>query len=79
MSLQDYKASLLISSNKPSFDSLIFAAMRAANSYNLSELQKAFPSLWNEFLARYHSPSGCLNDAELQGELEFWNRSGSNA
>ena len=78
MSIKDYKESLRINARGYSFDALIMAAMRKANSYNLEALKRAFPEVWEEFFARYHAPGGCLDGKELEAELAEWDRNASN-
>jgi len=42
------------------FYSLLFAAMREADSSNLQKLTLAFPEAFNEFIGRYQAPGGFL-------------------
>jgi len=60
MSLYDYRVSRLLSADDPSFYALIMAAMRQADTVNIEKLRTAFPSVWDEFHARYHAPGGRL-------------------
>jgi len=59
MSLYDYQASRAIEGMAP-FHGLIMAAMRQADTSNLTLLQAAFPQLWDELDARYNAPGGLL-------------------
>lgn len=59
MSLYAYNESKRITG---SFDALIMAAMRKADSENARILQTAFPSLWDELQERYNAPNGLLPD-----------------
>lgn len=59
MSLYDYQASRAIEGMAP-FGALIMAAMRQADTGNLTLLQAAFPQAWDELDARYNAPGGLL-------------------
>lgn len=60
MSRFDYEASKKISMEDYPFYALIMAAMRQADSTNLSRLRSAFPAVWDELQARYHAPGGII-------------------
>lgn len=65
MSLYDYSASVDIAANHYPFYGLIMAAMRQADTLNLTLLTTAFPDVWRELEQRYNAPGGHLPD-ELQ-------------
>lgn len=69
MSLYDYQISLELTKDDPPFYALIMAAMRKADSDNITKLQTAFPETYKELYARYHAPGGRLPD-EMQAETE---------
>jgi len=56
----DYRASIRIASEDPSFRALIMAAMRKADTSNTEKLKNAFPEIWAELRARYDAPGGFL-------------------
>lgn len=60
MSLRDYEASQAIDALRVPFDALIMAAMRKADSSNLTRLRAAWPELFDELKARYNAPGGLL-------------------
>lgn len=60
MSHHDYRASQLISAERPPFYALIMAAMRQADTLNCRKLASAFPDIWEELQARYDAPGGYL-------------------
>ena len=60
MSYFDYEMSKQISIERPPFYALIMAAMRQADSTNLSRLRAAFPEVWDELYERYNAPGGLL-------------------
>ena len=61
MSLYDYHKSSEISSEDPPFAALIMAAIRKADSNNLTKLRVSFPAIFEEFWERYDNPGGYLN------------------
>ena len=65
MSRFSYIQSRLIASEDPSFDALIMAAMRKADSYNATRLRAAFPTVWIELQARHDAPGGYLLGEEI--------------
>jgi len=60
MTMFDYQESRSVEREGFPFYALIMAAMRQADTDNLTRLQVAFPDVWNELNARYHSPGGLL-------------------
>ena len=60
MSLYDYKISQTIASEGFPFHALIMAAARKADSFNFSELERAFPGTIAELQLRYNAPGGLL-------------------
>lgn len=60
MSLYDYKASMDIERNDYPFYAIIMAAMRKADSNNLTKLRLMWPEVWEELEARYNAPGGVL-------------------
>ena len=60
MSLYDYTVSKALHDQDAPFYALIMAAMRQADSRNLSLLQAVFPDTWIELQARYNAPGGAM-------------------
>lgn len=60
MSLYDYRESQIIYATDVPFYSLIMAAMRQADSINLSKLKQAFPDVYEELKERYNAPAGVI-------------------
>lgn len=60
MSLHAYLQSRELDGLGFSFDALIMAAMRQADSWNVEKLKAAFPDIWADLYARYHAPGGRL-------------------
>ena len=60
MSLYDYQQSRKLAATDQPFYALIMAAMRQADTDNLTRLQVAFPEVWREFQTRYNAPGGLL-------------------
>ena len=60
MSFYDYKAGAKFAVDDISFYGLIQAAMRRADTANLSKLCRAWPEVWAELQARYNAPGGLL-------------------
>jgi hypothetical protein len=52
----------------PTFATLIMAACYKADPDNLELLKKAFPVLWGEFQARFHSLGGFLPGESAQAD-----------
>lgn len=61
MSMYDYRVSSDLERADTPFTALIMAAMRRADTFNLSRLVRAFPDVWDELEARYNAPGGVLN------------------
>ena len=59
MSHFDYKSSQTIAA-EASFGGIIMAAMRKADTDNLSQLKRAWPEQWAELHSRYPAPGGLL-------------------
>lgn len=66
MSLFDYRLSLEISAEDPSFAAIIMAAMRKADTDNADKLRHMWPRTWDELQARYHAPGGILPSEQGQ-------------
>lgn len=60
MSLFDYRQSREISARAYSFDALIMAALRRADTENLYRLRGVFPEIASEMQERYDAPGGLL-------------------
>ena len=60
--IYDYQESQRIACEDYAFYALIMAAMRKADTDNLTKLQNAFPDVWSELVARYNAPGGMLNE-----------------
>jgi len=60
MGLYEYKLGLEISAKNYPFYALVQAAMRQADSDNAQRLERAWPRVWEELLARYNAPGGLL-------------------
>jgi len=65
MSYYDYEASKQLELLDAPFYAIIMAAMRRADSINVSKLKAAFPGTWYELQERYNTPGG-----KLEGEQE---------
>lgn len=65
----DYIFSRELLDSSPTFDALIMAAMRKADSTNIEKLKKAWPEVWKELQARYNSRGGWL-PGEINDEGE---------
>ena len=59
MSLYNYQQSQKASIDHD-FYSLLMAAMRNADEFNLSKLEDLFPAEYEELQARYNAPGGIL-------------------
>jgi hypothetical protein len=70
MSLHDYRIGADLYAKHLPFYALIQAAMRRADSENVSKLKVAFPEVWAELYARYHAPGGCITDEERAALME---------
>jgi hypothetical protein len=76
VSAHDYRVSLGISVQGYSFDSLVFAALRQADTVNAAKIRAAWPELSAEMQERYSAPGGLLpgepgHDAVMRAR---WNR-----
>ena len=60
MSLHEYQKSREIASHEYPFYALIMAAIRQADTDNLTILQAVFPETYVEFWKRYNAPGGVL-------------------
>jgi hypothetical protein len=60
MSLYDYEQSRKLGATGQPFYALIMAAMRQADTDNLTRLRIGFPEVYGELEARYSSPGGML-------------------
>ena len=70
MSLHEYQTSKEISMQDWPFYALIMAAMRQADSENISRLRVAFPWVWDELQSRYWAPNGCITPEEVESTIE---------
>lgn len=70
MSLYDYKMSLELAKDDPSFYTLIMAAMRGADTDNEVLLRSCWPEVWDDLQARYHAPGGLLEGEQIKEEVE---------
>ena len=59
MSLHDYQTSKTLAA--PSFEALIMAAYRQADTYQAMALQTQWPAITQELLDRYAAPGGVLS------------------
>lgn len=76
MSLHEYRSSQVISASDPPFYALIMSAMRQADTHNVLKLQEAFPSVWAEFLLRFHARGGRIRgDQPMEEKVELSSRS----
>lgn len=64
MTLHEYRTSRLIEAEQYPFYAVVMAAMRQADSLNVSKLRAAFPDAWDELQARYDAPRGILPSDE---------------
>lgn len=69
MSLYDYRKSLEISKDDPSFAALIMAAMRKADSDNYCALVTQFPQIGYEMRNRHNASGGLLEKERLEGRV----------
>jgi hypothetical protein len=67
MSFFEYEEGKEIAAKDPSFNALIQAAMRRADTDNLEMLKGCWPETWAELFERYFSPGGKLK-GELKGD-----------
>ena len=72
MSILDYEGSGRIAAEVTSlttgdeFYSLLMAAIRFADTDNLTKLVQAFPEVVDELRLRYNAPGGALTSAEIE-------------
>lgn len=66
MSHYDYEASKRLAAEDHPFYALIMAAMRKADTENLKKLKAAWPSVYEEFYARYRAPGGLLPEERYE-------------
>ena len=66
MSLYDYEAGQKIEAQGYPFYALIQAAMRQADTDNLTKLRVAFPTEYDDLQARYNAPGGILPSDRVQ-------------
>lgn len=64
MSLHEYRRGAELARADEPFYALIQAAMRKADSWNVTKLRAEWPEVWDELEARYHAPGGLLPDEE---------------
>jgi len=67
MSLLVYEESLEINIRNRSFDALIMAAMRRADTANIAKLKREWPELYEERKQRYNAPGGVLDGDDSEG------------
>lgn len=67
MSLDDYYSGLAINSRSFTFNGIVQAAMRKADTDNLQKLKDAWPEIYTELQARHNAPGGMLPD-EIEPE-----------
>lgn len=60
LSHHDYEVSRRLAAEGPPFYALIAAAMRGADTFNMSLLREAFPQIAADLQARYDAPGGRL-------------------
>jgi hypothetical protein len=66
----DYQASKAVVAQDYPFYALIMAAMRQADTRNMTMLEEAWPEVADELRARYHAPGGLLAGEEYRSERE---------
>ena len=66
MSLSDYQRSKRISASDPSFEALLFALMRKADTFNLAKITGMWPDEWEELRQRYNLPGGILESDDVK-------------
>lgn len=60
MSLFDYRQSLRLSADDPTFAALVMALIRKADSFNRAKIDEAWPEIAAEMQTRYDAPRGVL-------------------
>jgi hypothetical protein len=71
MSKFDYDTAHDIAEKDPSFNALIMAAMRKADSDNLSYLMHDWPGVWQELQVRYNAPGGVLDTDRIEMDRRY--------
>jgi hypothetical protein len=72
MSAYEYEISKMIAQSGAPFYALIMAAMRQADTVNLSLLRSVFPDVEKELLSRYNAPGGTLSgDGVREGDQQL--------
>lgn len=61
MSLYDYQVSRVIDALDPTYEALIMAALRKADSLNALAIRTQWPAIAQECQARYDAPGGILS------------------
>ena len=69
MSHYDYEESKVISGQGYSFYALIMAAMRQADTDNLSYLKHGWYGVWQELQTRYNAPGGYLPSDDIPRQI----------
>ena len=64
MSIYDYEQSQEYAARRFSFNALIMAAMRKADTDSAYALRLAWPDTWDELQQRYNAPGGVLEGEE---------------
>ncbi len=70
MSRYGYIESQEISKEDYSFEGLLMAAIRKADSENLARLRSAFTEIVDEFAQRYNAPGGVLPSDAVKNEVK---------
>ena len=73
MGLHEYVISQEISAKDYPFYALIMAAMRQADTMNVSLLRGMFPGTWKELQQRYNAPGGALDKKEMDDIVRWRN------
>lgn len=69
MSLFDYRQSLTLSAEDPTFAALVMALMRKADTFNRRLIDECWPDISAEMQARYNAPAGLLAGETAPEEL----------
>ena len=69
MSLYDYQMSQKIDALRPTFASIIMAALRKADDANAAALRWTWPEITMELERRYHAPEGLLPEEKQESAL----------
>jgi len=65
VSYYDYRMASDLLRGNPPFYALIMAAMQRADTPNAAKLRAAWPEVWAELNARYHTPGGYLDGERI--------------